>query len=458
MRLSVAGLVIAAVVASCGGPAPLAVAPGGVSSPGASTASAASPDSQPSQPAPASAGPSEIPAPIRSAVALPPASASLTPSFAPSASPSLAPVGPAHLVLKPSTLQGRLDRTRIRNGIPGVAITIRFVDGRTWTGTSGYADVAGGVPITADTAFAFASASKMFTAAVVMELVQEGKLGLDDPVLKWLPGRKIDRLITIRMLLDHTSGLADYFRNAKIDKPLQSAKGRTWTADMALRYLGPRAAPPGRAWYYSNTNYLYLGLVVEVVTGHPLADEIRTRILDPLGLDETWYQAVETPRTTIAHAYRLVGRGTRAKPIDLTGKSDIAPFRSVITAADGAGSLAGTSADAARWIEALGTGRVVTIPTLELMMADSAATGALHARIPYGLGIQLVPIHGHAAIGHTGRYLGTRSLLRYVPDLGLSIAVLTNQSQVDPTVIAETLLSLVIPPPVNPCVACPAAH
>ena len=120
------------------------------------------------------------------------------------------------------------------------------------------------------------------------------------------------------------------------------------------------------------------------------------------------------------------------------------PFRSVVTAAGGAGSIAATAEDTARWMQAFAGGRVLSPAMQTAMLGDVAYTRALHARIPYGLGIQQVSIAGRPALGHSGRYLGYRNVVRYLPAEGVTIAVLTNQGVVDPAVVAAQLLKIVL--------------
>ncbi len=228
--------------------------------------------------------------------------------------------------------------------------------------------------MTPDSAFALASISKTYTAAVVLQLVEEGRLALDQPVAPLLPGYKLDKRITVRMLLDHTSGLPDFFLNPKIDKPLQSAPDAAWTPARSLTYLTAKRAKPGSTWIYANTNYLLLGELVTAVTRRPLATEIRDRLLDPLGLSGTWYQVAEAPRTTTTFGYRTAtgsGGGVRATRVGAGG--DIMPFRSVITAAGGAGSIAATALDTARWMEAFAGGSVLSPSMQAAMLADAVA-------------------------------------------------------------------------------------
>jgi CubicO group peptidase (beta-lactamase class C family) len=344
-------------------------------------------------------------------------------------------------------LQERLDQVRAKMQLPGVSVAILWDDDRRWLGASGLRDVANNDPMTTGTAFALASVSKTLTAAVVLQLVEEGKLSLDQRVGPLLPAYDVNPRITVRQLLDHTSGLPDYFLNPKIDRALQAAKDATWTAEQAWAYVPPKRPKPGRRWIYSNANYLLLGELVEAVTGRPLSLEVRERLLDPLALETAWYQVDEEPRGKGTLAYRLVaasGGGVRAVPV--ARRSDVMPFRSVVTAAGGAGSVAATALDAARWMQAFARGDVLSPAMQAAMLGDVARTAVLKPRLPYGLGIQALPIAGRLALGHSGRFLGFRNVVRYLPDEGVTIAVLTNQGAKDPARIAEALLKLVLPP------------
>jgi D-alanyl-D-alanine carboxypeptidase len=362
-----------------------------------------------------------------------------TPETSPSASGDPAGIPAARL-------QARLDAMREKLGLPGVSVAIVWDDGRQWLGASGWANVKAREPMTTGTAFALASVSKTLTAAVVLQLVEERKLSLDTRVAELLPDYNLHPRMTVRQLLDHTSGLPDYFLNVKIDKPLQAEPDATWTTDRTWAYVRKRHPDPGNLWIYSNANYLLLGEVVESVTGRPIAKEIRKRLLDPLGLETTWYQAVEKPRVEGATGYRILlraGGGVRFAAV--APASDVMPFRSVVTAAGGAGSIAATALDAARWMQAYAGGDVLTAAMRKQQLADVAVTRKLGARIPYGLGIQAVPVLGHRALGHSGRFLGFRNEVRYLPDDGIAIAVLTNQGVVDPGRVERALLKIVLP-------------
>ena len=188
-----------------------------------------------------------------------------------------------------------------------------------------------------------------------------------------------------------------------------------------------------------------------------MAEAIRTRLLDPTGLDATWYQAGERARAGLAHGYRQPGTKVNVKPIDLDDGSGVAPFRSVISAAAGAGSLAGTSADLARWARALYTGRVLGPAGTALLLSGFTKTTDYLDGVVYGFGVQAFTIDGHPSLGHSGRLLGFRSAVRHFPLDGLTIAVLTNQSRADPGQVVRALLAEALIPDAG-CAACPQAR
>jgi D-alanyl-D-alanine carboxypeptidase len=341
----------------------------------------------------------------------------------PSATPDASPVDP--LAGVPSRrLQKAVDAWRQKTGVPGVSVAIAWDDGHAWAGVAGRSEVAKRKPMTTGTAFAFASVSKTMTAAVVMQLIDEGKVKLDQPAATLLPEYGLDKRITVRMLLDHRSSLPDFFANAKIDRALQKDRNARWTAEQTWKYVPKWRPTPGTVYDCSNTNYLLLGELVENVTGNSLATEVRRRILDPLQLNTAWYQGVEEPRAPMTRGYRVSGAGAYAVAKPVAKGSNVMPFRSVVTASGGAGSIAGTATDAARWMQAFGSGEILGRKMHREMIADSRYTKAMRAIVTYGLGVQLITIEGHRTLGHSGRYLGFQNTVRYLrgPGGGASVS------------------------------------
>ena len=391
------------------------------------------------------------PAPTASAPSSAPASPAASASAAPSVSPAPpATPAPAFDAFLTNVAQLHLDRVRAQLSLPGVSVAIVRDDGSQWLGVSGMANRETGARMTTGTAFGLASISKTFTAAVVMDLIDAGKLKLDQSVAPLLPEYGLDRNITIRMLLDHTSGLPDFYNGMGID-PALGDTAAIWTAQQSWSFMPKKRWTPGTVFYYSNANYLLLGELVHKVTGRTIAAQIRLRLLKPLGLTTMWFQGVEKGRAQLPAAYSVKPRRTGPPFIKLVAQpTAVMPFASVVTASGGAGSMAGTALDTARWMAALAGGHILPPATVATMLADEEVTVGLGSELAYGLGLSTIRINGHTAIGHSGRFLGVRNGVRYLPDQGLTIAVLTNQGDVDPVRVASAMLAIILPAAFEP--------
>jgi D-alanyl-D-alanine carboxypeptidase len=302
------------------------------------------------------------------------------------------------------------------------------------------------------TAFSVASVSKTFVAALMLDLAEEGRLSINDRVRRWLPTARVPWAVTIRQMLQHTSGLYDYFSNPTIDAALMADKRRVWTASRALSYMRAPYFTAGTGWHYSNSNYVLLGQIVQRVTGRTVATELRRRFIDPLGLSRTFMQGVETRRGTVATAYAQQGWGTSVRWINQSDGTPIAPWTSLTTAAGNAGAIASSSRDLAVWARALYGGAVLE-PASLAAMEDVSPSVALHAPRRYGLGVMEEWFGGRRTYGHNGRLNGSRSSIRYLPAYGFTIAVVTNQDRYSPDSIGTPLMDIAIaslptvPPP-----------
>lgn len=343
-----------------------------------------------------------------------------------------------------AALQARLDAILAKYRLPGVSATIIWPDGRMWTGTSGWADVGRRIPVVSGTAFSVGSVSKTFLAALVLQLVHEKRLSLDDTVRHWLPGStKVSTLVTVRQLLNHTSGLYDFFENTKIDAAILAHPAQAWTPAMSLSYVKKAYCDPGTCWVYSNTNYLLLGQIVERVTGRTTTALLRERFFDPLGLNRTFAQGVEPRAGTVATSYKLTGTVATRRTTSLADGTAMSPFTSVVTAAGAAGDIAASSVDLARWARALYGGAVLAPQSLAQMMDTSAST-RLHAPTPYGFAFSAITLGERLTYGHNGRLIGARASIRYLPQTGFTIAVVTNQDIIGPDVFGTSLMNLAI--------------
>lgn len=347
-----------------------------------------------------------------------------------------------------ATLQRALEAARTSMVIPGVAATVILPDGRTWTGVAGDAVTATHTKVTPDTPFAIASVTKTFTAALILRLAEEGLLTIDDPLARWLPDYPNATRITLRMLLQHTSGLADFFQNPKFDAAMNRAKRHAWTPDEVLGFVGKPAFAPGKGWGYSNTNYVLLGLVAERAGGAPWAEQLQREFFTPLGLASTYVQGVGTPVVPPAHANQMfVGFGGRILPRDLGDGSPFVPFTAVATAAFSAGSIASTSGDLARWAAALYGGAILTPASLAEMLTFDPNIER-YAALAYGLGVSRVKVNGRfVAVGHTGALAGTRAAIRWLPKQRVSVAVVFNRDLFRGDDVIRRLVAALYPRP-----------
>jgi D-alanyl-D-alanine carboxypeptidase len=389
--------------------------------------------------------PSAVVAPVAAVAGEPPAAPRLLPGGA-AQSTTVTPIPAA-------ALQTRLAALRKRYSAPGVSVTILWPDGRRWTGVSGWANLRTRVPVSGGTAFSIGSVSKTFLAALILDLTEEHRLSLDDRLRRWLPTARVRWSVTIREMLDHTSGIYDFFSNPTIDAALLADKRRAWTPARALSYVRSPYFAAGTGWHYSNSNYVLLGQVVQRVTGRTVAAELRRRFVDPLGLSRTFMQGVDVRRGTVATAYVQRGWGTSLRWISQSDGTTIAPFTSVTTAAGNAGAMAASSRDLAVWAMALYGGTVLEPASLAAMedVSHSVSVGATRR---YGLGLMEEWLGGRRTVGHNGRLVGSRSSIRYLPDYGFTIAVVTNQDRYSPDSIGTPLMDIAIasltPPPPQP--------
>src|SRR5262249_33437216 len=233
----------------------------------------------------------------------------------------------------------------VAGGAPGAIVLFRE-GGRTRRFAGGVSDLARRTPMRASDRFRIGSVTKAVVATVVLQLAGERKLALGDTVERWLPGLVPNAgRITLRQLLNHTSGLFDYVQDPRLLRPYQAGnRGYVWTPRslVALSAAHPPLFAPGARWSLSNTNYIVLGLVVEAVTGHPLAAELSRRIFAPLHLRGTSFEdraRIEGPH---AHAYLTLGAGG---PVDTSSFS--------ASWAWSAGAIVSTADDLARFYRAL---------------------------------------------------------------------------------------------------------
>jgi D-alanyl-D-alanine carboxypeptidase len=299
-------------------------------------------------------------------------------------------------------LQRTLDRERAAQQIPGAAAAL-VVRGRVvWVGASGLADVRRRVPVSPETQFAIGSVTKPFVAGLVVQLAADGVLNLDDPLSRWVPRFPGARGITLRQLLDHTSGLDDFVTDGRfLAAERRRGLGYEWTPRQLLRYVSSPLAAPGERWSYSNANYVLLGLAVERATGRRLSRQVPDALV---------FQPQERPAGPVAVGY-LDGRPSPNDPF--------VPSRESASSAWAAGNLLASAGELARVGDAL----LRAAPRRGMTRWVESFGDARE----YGLGLMHIRLTGLEAWGHTGDIDGFHGDLWYLPAADMTVATLVNR-------------------------------
>lgn len=297
------------------------------------------------------------------------------------------------------TVQRSLDALVRTDGLPGALAAVRDRDGRTRSYTAGVGDLATGSKVPEDGQVRIGSNTKTFTAVVVLQLVGEGKIGLDAPVDTYLPGlvrgEGIDgRHLTVRQLLQHTSGLPDYV--TYLGGEVRHYEPRS-LLDIALRHEADFA--PGTQWRYSNTNYVLAGLIVQKVTGRPLPEEMDRRIIQRIGLRHTYFPA---PGDVTLREPHPRGYYREAAGAPLRDGTELDPSWGWA-----AGQMVSTNTDLNRFFTALLAGRLLPAAQLAQMRTTVPAGRPFGSGARYGLGLVSTPLScGGVSWGHGGSTTG----------------------------------------------------
>lgn len=292
---------------------------------------------------------------------------------------------------------------------PGAALLVAIGDEVLYSGARGMASIELGVPLTPQHVFRIGSVTKQFAAATLLKLIDEGKLSLEDPLSKFLPDYPNGASITVRQLLDHTSGVKSYtsipgMMQGPIRQDLSTAALIGSFKDL------PADFAPGEAWAYNNSGYVLVGAVIEAVSGKSWDLQLQDSVLAPAGLKQTVYDADDAVIPGMVNGYSVVG-----------GRLAPAAFLSM-TQPHAAGALASTLADLHQWNRALHGGQILSSESYTAMITPDGKAAANN----YGFGIGRSTLRGREQLQHGGGIPGFSSHLLYVPSEELSVAVLQN--------------------------------
>lgn len=333
-------------------------------------------------------------------------------------------------------IQKLLENWRASSGIPGAALSIYTPNyDEPLTFSSGTSQFRGGAPINNKTLFQAGSITKSFTSMIILKLESEGKLNIDDPITRYLPQYSKWRNISIRQLLNHTSGIPNYTSTGIFNRIRKETPQAGFTHEQLVNMVGSRLLfEPGRGWKYSNTNYILAGMIIEKVTGSTAGQIMNQYIHSNAAVDllNTQYFSGLYPETTIsrmAHGYNSTGK-------DVTYDN--------MSWASTAGAIVTTSEDLLTWWYDLLQGKILPQTQLQKMMSLVCEGRTTNCRsgqpIPhiregesgYGYGLGIIQMSsGSSSIGpvwwHNGTTAGYRAIVMWFPKSDIYMALTINQ-------------------------------
>lgn len=333
-----------------------------------------------------------------------------------------------------AAITGAMDSARI----PGAIVGVWSPDGD-YVKAFGIADTATGTPMKTDFYHRIGSVTKTFTATAVLQLAGDGRIGLDDPIDRYVEGVPGGESITVRQLAGMRSGLADYSKADGFQAAVAANPRGDFTPQRLLdwAFALPPVAPPGAQVEYCNTNFILLGLLVEKVTGAPIADYLTERILDPLALRHTSFPTGTQFPEPHARGY--------TEPVDGTGPPvDASDWSAGLTWA--AGGMISTLEDIRSWLPALASGSLLK-PELQAERLNTRPEPGSPTDFGYGLGVFTVA----GWIGHNGSVPGYQTVAVHLPQRETTLVVMTNtdiavEGLGDPSGVLATAITEVITP------------
>ncbi len=331
-------------------------------------------------------------------------------------------------------LQAALDEATKAQKIPGSAAAVHGA-GCSWRGASGVSDLPAKTATRPGDLFHIGSITKTFTAALLLKLRAEGKVSLDSPVSTYVAGVPRGDVMTVRQLLNHTSGLFDYTECDAFWDVVKANPAHVWKPEdlVALAATKPPNFEPGQGWHYSNSDYIVAGMIVEKAAREPAAAALRSRILDPQQLTHTYLDGYEAKAPGLIHGYETDGHDY----LDVTWSEDP-------SWAWTAGGLVSSTEDLTRFYQQLLDGEVLAPADLQEMTTMVDTTWPT---IPeYGLGLAKRKFGERRATGHEGGVWGFVSASYHFSDPEVTVSVLVNLESGDAARIVGDLAKVLQTP------------
>ena len=317
-------------------------------------------------------------------------------------------------------LQSKIEALKVSYGLKGISAAAYVPGQGLWLGASGISSETENV--NTDMLFSSGSITKNFMAALILQLAEADSLNLDDPIGNWLPVFvNINNAVTIRQLLDHSSGIYSVTDNPAFSAAINSNLNRIWTAEEILNsglVLTPYFAP-GTSWRYSNTNYIIIAYIINKIMHTDISEQLHSRFFTPLNMNESFFEVQDTITMPYAHNW-----------VDLNGDGILddassVPTTAIYSATIGAGGVTSRPENLVKWQRALYSGNILNQTSLNQMLTFRNAV--ISGANGYGLGTMRYSINGVNCFGHGGNLFGYTAVMIYNPQDSISIAIMMNK-------------------------------
>lgn len=330
--------------------------------------------------------------------------------------------------------QAVLDNALKSYKIKGISAAVLIPGQNIWRGVSGISHES--TPIVPEMLFRIASITKNYVAAMVLKLAEEGVLNLEDPIDSWLPTyTNINGNVTIRQLLNHTSGIYNLSEHPTVWDIARKDPNRFWTSEeVIMNFVLEPYFKPGDGWHYSDTNYKLLGMIIKEAAQSELSMELRRNFFDPGGFKHTFFDGEENITDEMAHGWYDLDSDDILD--DFSNIPRIA-INSIIWPACG---LVTTAEDLAKWASDLFTNGILLESSIDEMVNFISFSGS--STTGYGLGSYRFSYFGKTLWGHTGGDVDFSSVMFFLPENGTTFVVMVNQVEESISLIAADLLNV----------------
>ena len=334
------------------------------------------------------------------------------------------------------TLQNKVVALKTQYNLKGISASVVIPGQGTWAGVAGSSTTIPQNAVSSDMLFGIGSCTKNFTAALILKLQEQGLININNPVSTYISNLSsypnINGSVTIRQLLNHTSGIGEYTGDSYFWYYTWTNRSYLFTNDNILSTIGQQQFAPGTNWNYCNSNFYLLGIIIQNVTQTDLLTAYNNYLLSPLSLGNVFLGAWETIPANVSFAHGWGTNMVTYQTVDVLLDSR----NSIWSGAGSAGCLVSTAEDLAKWAQLLFNGSVINQTSVNEMTTFNSNN--------YGLGCYKLTSAGRTTWGHIGNIPGYTAIFIYDPACNVSSSILVNQENVDITTIMSSFYQVIV--------------